>query len=138
MVDQVKSSEVSLGPFRLRPSNSNPAVPEKSELNVDVKRYNANSIVLNVSVDKGGLLAYTDLWDKGWVVKVDGNNAYLLKVFHAFKGVELSPGRHEIEFLYKSNIIVAIIVMNITFVVCILGIVFYHILCRHNASYKIS
>ena len=71
------------------------------------------------------MLTYTDLWDKSWVVKVDGEYAYLIKVFHTFKGVELPPGRHEIEFLYKSKVIVAIIVMNITFVVCVLGLVLY-------------
>ncbi len=122
MVDQVNSSDVSLGPFRSRASTDIPAVAEKSGLAVDVRRYNANSILLNVLVDKSGVLTYTDLWDKDWVVKVDGEYAHLVKVFHTFKGVELPPGRHEIEFLYKSKVIVAIIVMNIIFVVCVVGL----------------
>lgn len=122
MVDQVNSSDVSLGPFRVSASTDIPAVAEKSGLDVDVRRYNANSILLNVLVDKSGVLTYTDLWDKDWLVKVDGEQVPLLKVFHTFKGVELLPGRHEIEFLYKSKVIVAIIVMNIIFVVCVLGL----------------
>ena len=122
MVDQLSSSGVSLGSFRSRENGGIPAVAEKSGLDVDVKRYNANSILLNVVVDKKGILTYTDLWDKDWVVKVDGKYAPLVKVFHTFKGVELLPGRHEIEFLYKSKVIVAIIVMNIIFVVCLLGL----------------
>ncbi|MHB9073481.1 MAG: YfhO family protein [Desulfobaccales bacterium] len=125
MVDQVNSSEVSLGPFSSRASRSIPAVAEKGPLEVDVRKYNANSILLNVFVDKRGVLAYSDLWDKGWRVKVDGGDANLVKVFHTFKGVELSPGRHEIEFLYNSKVIVAIIVMNITFWVCVFGLFLY-------------
>ena len=122
MVDQVNSSDVSLGPFRSTTINDIPTAGEEGLLDVEVKRYNANSILLNVLVDKSGVLTYTDLWAKDWVVKVDGRDARLVKVFHTFKGVELSPGRHEIEFLYKSKVIVAIIMMNVVFLVCFVGL----------------
>jgi hypothetical protein len=79
------------------------------------------------------VLTYTDLWDKSWEVKVDGEYAHLIKVFHIVKGVELPPGRHEIEFLYKSKVIVAIILMNITFAVRVLGLVLYLLTgCWHD------
>lgn len=133
MVNQVNSSDVSLGPFRSRDSEDIGVVAAGAEFCVDVKKYNTNSILLDVSVDKKGVLTYTDLWDKGWMVKVDSEFVPLLKVFHTFKGVELSAGRHQIEFLYKNKIITAIVVMNITFVVCFLSLVL-NLLCSawHN------
>jgi uncharacterized membrane protein YfhO len=52
------------------------------------------------------------MWDEGWRARVDGSNVPVRKVFHTFKGIDLSPGIHDIEFFYKSNVLFSIITMN--------------------------
>ena len=92
-------------------------------IKVTVRRYNSNSIDLTVNTYNAGMLTYTDLWDEGWRALIDGQPVVVKKVFHTFKGVEVTPGEHEITFFYVSKTIVSIIAMNLTFIVCLIGLV---------------
>ena len=114
LVDQAENSDpkVSLGMFQPDSIEGIPVEKVENGLDVEIIKYNANSLRLKVSASSYGLLAYTDLWDDGWQAEVDGNNVQVRKVFHTFKGIELSPGIHEIGFFYKSNILSSIITMN--------------------------
>ncbi len=42
-----------------------------------------------------------DTWYPGWKVKIDGNSAALLRANYLFRGVEVVPGSHIIEFIYQ-------------------------------------
>ena len=124
LVDQLKhDSKVSVGEFRSTSVNAMPLKTRTRNFQVDIIEYNANSIDMNVSVDKAGVLLYTDSWDKNWRVEVDGENVPIRKVFHTFKGVELSPGNHEVKFKYLSSSLISILAMNIVFAICLFGAV---------------
>ncbi len=114
MVDQVenKDPKVFLGLFHPDSIEGIPVEKGENGLDIEIIKYNANSIRFNVSVDQRGLLTYTDMWDEGWRARVDGSNVPVRKVFHTFKGIDLSPGIHDIEFFYKSNVLFSIITMN--------------------------
>ena len=105
---------------------------------VDVKDYQANRIVMTVTADQPGLFTYTDMWDKGWRVKVDGNPATLKKVFHTFKGVVLSDGSHTVEYFYVNNNFLPILAMNIVFWMCFLGLVISYLLPTARVGFRIS
>ena len=77
-----------------------------------------------MSIKQPGLFMYTDLWDNGWRVRVDGKEAPLRKVFHTFKGVELPVGIHEILFYYNNQLSFFIMLMNATFILCVLLLIF--------------
>ena len=51
------------------------------------------------------LLAFIDADYPGWLVRVDGERRPLLRVNSAFKGVELGPGAHTVEFRYQSKMV---------------------------------
>lgn len=132
IADKVETTSIitAAGRFDLLNTLDAPASGINDSFQVKVRRYNANSIDLNVKTNNAGMLTYTDLWDEGWRVLMDGKPVALKKVFHTFKGVEIAPGEHEIKFFYVSKTLVSIIVMNLTFIFCLIGLIGYTLLKR--------
>ncbi len=130
LVNRIDNSSISLGPFKPESVKDLPAKADANAFSVKVVEYKANSVFIIVSVNKPGLLAYIDLWDDGWKVKLDGRIVTLKKVLHTFKGVELSPGVHEIRFYYRSKTLNSILLMNFIFISCILILILYPLLRR--------
>ncbi len=130
IVDSIENDfgKVSSGKFKPESVSSIPVAGVGDIFTADVKEYNANNIKITVKANKEGLFTYTDLWDDGWHVRLDGKNAPLKKVFHTFKGVFLTPGVHEVEFFYRNKTLVSILVMNVAFAVCFLGLISYLLL----------
>jgi hypothetical protein len=95
-------------------------IPQNPDLNIEVQKYNANSMHFRVSNKIAGLFVYTDLWDKNWRVEVDGDPMPLRKVFFTFKGVELKPGMHDVKFFFKSNIEHSLVILNLFFLILLL------------------
>ena len=89
--------------------------PLGNEFNVHDIEYKANNIKFEVTVNRKGLLTYTDMWDEGWHAKVNGAPAKVMKVFNILKGVELSAGTHQIEFYFVNWYLWSLITMNITY-----------------------
>ena len=50
-----------------------------------------------------GLLVLADPWYPQWRVEVDGKPAELLRVDHAFRGVRVPAGHHEVVFTYQDR-----------------------------------
>ena len=124
LVDRYEGDEdiVSLGLFKPETVEAILSNNQKRNFSVTVEDYKANSIRLKVTTDHKGLFVYTDMWDKGWQVVVDGKKAPLRKAFHAFKSVVLSEGSHEIKFIYTNKSFLPIVAMNITFGLCLVGL----------------
>lgn len=53
-----------------------------------------------VSCDRGTILCVAVPYSKGWEAYVDGKPTEVKRINTAFMGVELSPGTHEISFVY--------------------------------------
>lgn len=66
---------------------------------VELFREASNDLRFRVA-GNGGLLVQTDAWYPGWIAKIDGVAAPLLRVNHALRGVIVPPGEHEVQFLY--------------------------------------
>ncbi len=64
------------------------------------RRYNYQSY--SIDAPSRGVMVVSDVWFPHWQVRVDGQEAPLLRVNHAFRGVMLEPGRHTVEFTYRS------------------------------------
>src|SRR5690606_10152187 len=64
------------------------------------RRYNYQSYTIDAP--SRGVMVVSDVWFPHWQVRVDGKDAPLLRVNHAFRGVMLEPGRHTVEFAYHS------------------------------------
>tara|TARA_Y100000294_G_scaffold170379_1_gene182639 strand:- start:1489 stop:3780 length:2292 start_codon:yes stop_codon:yes gene_type:complete len=97
--------------------------PSAKILSLDVTKFNANSIKLNLVTSKPGILLYTDTWDNGWHAKINGNSVPVLKVFHTFKGVELMKGEYDIEFYFHNSVLSSLIFFNATYFVLFIFVV---------------
>jgi hypothetical protein len=55
-----------------------------------------------IAAPTSGLFVLSELWFPHWTVTVDGEDASLLRVNYAMRGVKLESGTHEIRFSYRS------------------------------------
>lgn len=62
--------------------------------------YDSRRVVLDVQSESDSYLVLTDTWYPGWRVRVDGQEAPLLRADLVFRSVYLSAGSHRVEFEY--------------------------------------
>jgi hypothetical protein len=75
-----------------------PAPPQ-----VQVQEREHTRVRVSVRTGADGLLVLADPWYPQWRVRVDGRPAELLRVDHAFRGVRVPAGSHEVVFTYEDR-----------------------------------
>jgi uncharacterized membrane protein YfhO len=61
----------------------------------------SDAVEVEAELARRGVLVLVEAFDPGWVVRVDGQEAPLLRANVLFRGVRLSPGRHVVRFVYR-------------------------------------
>ncbi len=79
-------------PIKTTPSTN--AEPGTSQ----ISSYSPKKIRIDADAKTAAVLLLNDRYDPNWKVRVDGRPAELLRCNYIMKGVELSPGRHQVEF----------------------------------------
>jgi Bacterial membrane protein YfhO len=85
--------EQPLGPLANPPTPPTVQVTERDHTRVQV----------SVQTDRDGLLVLGDPWYPQWRVQIDGRPAELLRVDHAFRGVRVPAGSHQVVFTYQDR-----------------------------------
>jgi predicted secreted protein len=67
-----------------------------------IVRYGLNDVTIDVDTPGAGLLRLADLWYPDWVATVDGRPARIHRADYALRAVPVPPGRHRVEFHYRS------------------------------------
>ncbi|HEU0168386.1 MAG TPA: oligosaccharide flippase family protein, partial [Chloroflexota bacterium] len=89
-----------------------------------VTSYTARKV--DVRASGPGVLVLTDTNYPGWKVSVDGQPAELLTADYAFRGVDLPPGQHAVEFTFSpTSVIVGGLISGLTLAVILLAAVAY-------------
>lgn len=70
---------------------------------VRVQEREQTRVRVSVRTTADGLLVLADPWYPQWRVRVDGRPAELLRVDHAFRGVRVPEGSHEVVFTYEDR-----------------------------------
>jgi hypothetical protein len=70
---------------------------------VRVERREQTRVQVAVRSGGDGLLVLGDPWYPQWRVQVDGRPAELLRVDHAFRGVRVPAGSHQVVFTYQDR-----------------------------------
>jgi hypothetical protein len=70
---------------------------------VRVRQREQTRVRVSVRTAGDGLLVLADPWYPQWRVRVDGRPAELLRVDHAFRGVRVPAGSHEVVFTYEDR-----------------------------------
>lgn len=66
-----------------------------------IKYFNGSELVLEVTTQAPGYLAWMDNWERGWSAELDGQRVPVLELLETFKTVRLAtPGKHVLRFRY--------------------------------------
>jgi hypothetical protein len=74
--------------------------PTQGTERVELRTYDSQQVVVSVQAPAAGYLVLTDAWYPGWRVRVDGQEAPLLRADLIFRAVYLEAGEHTVEFTY--------------------------------------
>lgn len=74
--------------------------PTQGTERVELATYDSRQVVVKVQAPADGYLVLTDAWYPGWQVRVDGQEAPLLRADLIFRAVHLQAGEHTVEFTY--------------------------------------
>ncbi len=66
-------------------------------------RYGLNDVAIEVEAPAPVLVRLADLWYPDWVATLDGKPTPILRADYALRAVKAPPGRHQIEFHYRSE-----------------------------------
>lgn len=80
-----------------------PAPPEPSACTSREEYRGTNSVSIRVDCDRPGVLVLNKFHELNWRVRVDGNRSQLLKVNGNQLGVQVPPGVHLVDFLYRPS-----------------------------------
>ncbi|HOK09640.1 MAG TPA: YfhO family protein [Candidatus Hydrogenedens sp.] len=108
----------------------NTVIPESGsipEMPATIETISPTEVHIKVEKTKPGILVLADTYYPGWSVSVDGVAKDIIPVNIAFRGVELSEGDHQIEFVYKckwlwwgfsitiTTLLIALIILRFSF-----------------------
>jgi hypothetical protein len=79
-------------------------LPIASQANAEVKitSYQPHRIELQTNNPTAGFLVLSEIYFRGWEAWVDGQRVSVERANFTLRGVELSPGRHKIEFVFRA------------------------------------
>ncbi|WP_112664481.1 YfhO family protein [Microvirga flavescens] len=78
-----------------------PADSDKPKSEARITQYKRTSVTVEVNSDQAGVLVLHDIFYPGWQVRVDGERRPILRANLLFRGVEIGPGRHKVEFTFR-------------------------------------
>jgi hypothetical protein len=108
-------------PARLERAGSPPGRPIGESRILEER---ADRVLLEADMQSPGYAVLSDSFDPGWQARVDGRPAVPLQANLLFRAVELPPGRHRVEWIYRPRaLIVGLAVSTLTLVlVLVLGL----------------
>ena len=74
---------------------------DKAKGEARIVSYQRNSVTLEVENSENGVLVLHDIHYPGWEAWVDGERRPILRTNLLFRGVEIGPGRHRVEFHFR-------------------------------------
>ncbi len=77
------------------------AARDRAKGEARIVSYQRNSVTLDVESSENGILVLHDIHYPGWEAWVDGERRPVLRANLLFRGVEIGPGRHRVEFHFR-------------------------------------
>ncbi|HJW80519.1 MAG: hypothetical protein ACJ8DU_12135 [Microvirga sp.] len=77
------------------------AASEPANGSVQITDYGRNQVTLAVETDRDSVVVLHDIYYPGWEARVDGERRPILRTNLLFRGVEVGPGRHTVEFRFR-------------------------------------
>jgi hypothetical protein len=80
-----------------------PGAPAASKGEVKITAYGSQRIELQTANAQTGFLVLSEIYYRGWEAWVDGQRAPVERVNFTLRGVELPPGEHRVEFVFRAH-----------------------------------
>jgi uncharacterized membrane protein YfhO len=103
----------------IMPENNTNTKAEYSKL----IKYGLNKVIIEANLNSNGFVTLTDNYYQGWKVKVDGKEQKIYRGDYLFRTVELSKGKHTIEFDYDPQKMYSSIYVSLGFFILLTGII---------------
>ncbi len=88
--------------MRGRPLPARRDRPEERDLvPARIEAYGSQIVRISTDAPEGGWLVLGDLYYPGWEATIDGSAAPIYPANYLFRGVELPPGKHVVEFRFR-------------------------------------
>ncbi len=84
-------------------STALPAIDATASATAQVTLYEPNRIRVATESTGAGLLVLSENYFPGWEATVDGVRVPIARVNYALRGVALPPGKHRVQFQFRSN-----------------------------------
>lgn len=102
---------------------------------VEILSREPEHVVIEVEALQNALLVLTDAYYTGWTATIDGEAVDILPANHAVRGVPVTPGKHIVEFKYRTpGLIPAAIVSVVTLILGVILSVLFWRRARRNAD----
>jgi hypothetical protein len=75
--------------------------PDPAKGSAQIASYQRNAVTLDVETDRNSVLILHDIYYPGWEAYVDGERRPILRANLLFRGVEVPPGHHRVEFRFR-------------------------------------
>src|SRR4051794_117564 len=75
--------------------------PDPAKGSAKITGYRRNEVALSVETDRNSIVVLHDIYYPGWEAYVDGERRPILRANLLFRGVEVGPGEHKVEFRFR-------------------------------------
>ena len=92
---------------------------------VEYRRPDSDHIESTVTTGRSGYLRIIESWDPGWSATVDGLSVPVVPAMDALLAVPISPGTHEVRFIYRTPGVIAgqtISIISVTLLFGLMGL----------------
>ncbi|MEP7343587.1 MAG: YfhO family protein [Acidobacteriota bacterium] len=84
-------------------SQATDAAKDAGKNEVTIARYEPNRIELQTNNASAGFLVLSEIYYRGWEALVDGQRSSVDRVNFTLRGLELPPGNHKVEFVFRAH-----------------------------------
>ena len=77
------------------------AQPQQTNAIVTLEKYEPNELTYNVKSDKGGIIAFSEIYYPGWTAKVDGADVPVGRVNYILRAINVKAGQHTVTLTFK-------------------------------------
>lgn len=105
--------------YALRKDSFEKAYNRLADEQLEITSFSDTKITGNIDVIEDGILYLSIPYEKGWTVKVDGEEVRTAKVLHSMLGAEVSAGHHTIELEYiPEGLVTGVIISGTALILC--------------------
>lgn len=91
-------------------------------VSIEVKKYDTNSVVLNINTPKETFIASSENWDRGWKIKINGNYSIVYNTSDNLRGFIVPSGNSRVEMSYFPPFLNFSLLISVAGILMLIGV----------------